>query len=170
MSRASLEPFRAIDPALPVGYWREHFGVAPEAFEGHRFYQRHANLIWIARAELTPLPGLPAEAIGMSFLRLKGSYPKPTSTAAIAFGHLATRNVIDLHQDALQTLLARQEQPWPAPPEGDQTLSPGYVLLRFEGRVLGCGLWLGERLTSRLPKRWKFATHLIGAAESSPSS
>lgn len=170
MSKAPLEPFRVIDPALPVGYWRERFGASPEAFEGHRFYQRHANLIWIARQDVTPLPGLAAEAIGMSFLRLKGSYPKPTSTAAITFGHLATRNVVDLNLSALQTLLSRQEQPWPSSSDANSDLSPGYVLLRFEGRVIGCGLWLGERLTSRLPKRWKFAGHLLTATESSPSS
>ena len=148
--RAVRQPFEEIGPKVPVGYWIERFGAAPEAFEGWRFFQRTPRLVWAAHSGLEIPEGLELEAIGMGFLRTGMPFPKPTTHAAIAFGHLACKNVLDLDEVAARRFLLRERFEWP----GDQLESKGFAIIRHGGLQLGCGLWLEGYLSSMVPKSW----------------
>ncbi len=141
--------FVEIDPSEPVAFWQERFGADPAAFEGHRFFERRRKLIWITTPGFEVPEHLSLQAIGMGFVRRTGHHLKPTTEATIAFGHLATRNIVDVNAEDLQWLIDRQSRPWP---QGD--LEPGYVILRHDGFCIGCGLWLKGQLISQLPKKW----------------
>lgn len=84
---------------------------------------------------------------GMAILhRIKG-YLKPTTNAIQIFGQTAKKNVLDIGRDVLLNLLEKRTvmMAW-----SDEE---GYVILRYEGIILGCGLALKDRLMHQLP-RW----------------
>lgn len=148
--REARQPFVEIDPEVPVGYWVERFGADPQAFEGWRFFQRTPRLVWIAPADLEIPACLDLEAIGMGFLRTAMPFPKPTTNAAIAFGHLARKNVIDLDEAHARRFVLRERFEWP----GDQMDTKGFAIVRHSGMQLGIGLWINGFLTSMVPKSW----------------
>ncbi|GIX46958.1 MAG: hypothetical protein KatS3mg131_1169 [Candidatus Tectimicrobiota bacterium] len=80
-------------------------------------------------------------------LRQVGKFLKPTTAALQTFGHLATRNRVELTAAQLEALLRAKTLPL------SLTLEPGYVILACEGHLVGCGLYTPGRLHSQLPQR-----------------
>jgi len=87
------------------------------------------------------------ESAGIPLLRTKNSMWKPTTTGLHLFGLHATRNVIDLEGEALQAFLKREVI------DGSLPLEPGFVIVRCEGKVLGCGIYGKGGLRSQLPEK-----------------
>jgi len=123
------------------------FGIPPEVFEDYRLL-RSGRTVWVAArgpALEEAIRSLKVEAAGVPFLRVRGSMVKPTSRALQLFGHLASRNVIDLEDEAATALLSGEEILKAFPVE------PGYVILRWKGLILGCGHYSPEKLRSLIP-------------------
>jgi len=164
-------PLRA-DPDLTrrfVDWWCRRFDVDPERFAGLHAYLRGGDLWLSAHPEVPGLRGL--QAVGLRVLRGPGRPGrgdggpargpaaggagfdgwKPTSLALMHLAAGARRNVIDLDDGALQSLLAGQRLGFDRA-GGAAPVDAGYVALRWRGEVLGCGVVDGRGLRSALPQ------------------
>ncbi len=130
-----------------LDYFSNRFGIPEKAFEGFCFLKGERK-IWAVRdhPELERiLNQLKFESAGIPLLRTKISMRKPTTTGLHFFGLHATQNVIDLDGDALQAFLKKETIDGPFPVE------PGFVIVRWQETVLGCGIYGKGRLRSQLP-------------------
>lgn len=139
---------------------RERFGL-PEGtgdpFRGLHVYAIGRDL-WISS-----LPALPPfsriRAAGLSLARGPGESFRPTSRGAVIYGHAATRNTIPLNTEGLISMLEGRR----VPPEevgrlngsvggagGEGELTRGYVILKYEGLVIGLGYYDDRGLRSAL--------------------
>jgi NOL1/NOP2/fmu family ribosome biogenesis protein len=131
-----------------LAYWDERFGVDPGVFEDDSFWERGSGKIWVLCGE-EPTP-VDVEALGMTFLRTRQEYWKPTMAAVQRFGDHATENVLELDRERARTFLAGDEQKidW----DGDW----GYLVVAHavagETEPLGVGLFTYGTLRSQVPK------------------
>jgi NOL1/NOP2/fmu family ribosome biogenesis protein len=129
-------------------YFADRFGIDAEVFADHSFWERGAGKIWAVTGE-EPTP-VAIEALGMTLLRTRQEYWKPTTAAVGRFGAHADRNVIELDREQARRFVAgtEQELSW----DGDW----GYLVVVHElaGAVepLGVGLYTHGTLRSQLPK------------------
>ena len=131
-----------------LDYFFQRFGIPEKAFEGFCFLKKERK-IWVVRdhPELERiLDQLKVESAGIPILRTKTSLWKPTTAGMHLFGLHATRNVIDLEGGALKAFLKME------PIDGPLPLEPGFVIVRQEGKVLGCGVYGKGRLRSQIPQ------------------
>jgi NOL1/NOP2/fmu family ribosome biogenesis protein len=132
-----------------LDYFSRRFGIPGKAFEGFCFLKGERKT-WAVRdhPELEKtLKQLKVESAGIPLLRTKKSMWKPTTAGLQFFGCHATRNVIDLEGDVLRAFLNRENI------EGSFSLEPGFVIARWAGKVLGCGVYGKGRLRSQLPEK-----------------
>lgn len=134
---ASIE---AIDPSPWLELLEERFAIPPSAFDDYLMHRPNTKCIHVvARGHEPPLRPEPA-SIGLPFLRTKMRYPKMTTAATMAFGHLARRHVVALEEAQLDEYLSRQlVELTPAQEAG--LGSRGYVIARYQGLSLGQGLY-----------------------------
>ena len=123
-------------------------------FDGYRWWggQRSYGIIRDSQL-LENVAHLKVRTVGIIMVRDVSHYLKPTTQAVNMVGSLAQRNVFELDRDTLQRLLEDGDLPAPSP-------DPGYVILKFGGHALGCGLGLPDRLVNQLP-RW-MKSQLLG--------
>ena len=129
-----------------LDYFSNRFGIPEKAFEGFCFLMGERK-IWIVRdhPELERIFNqLKIESAGIPLLRTKPSMWKPTTAGLHLFGLHATRNVVDLDGDALRAFLKREPIDSPLP------LEPGFVIVRWQGKILGCGVNGKGRLRSQI--------------------
>jgi NOL1/NOP2/fmu family ribosome biogenesis protein len=130
-----------------LDYFSNRFGIPEKAFDGFCFLKGERK-IWVVRdhPELERiLNQLKIDSAGIPLLRTKTSMWKPTTAGLHFFGLHATRNVIDLEGDALQAFLKRENIDGPLP------LDPGFVIIRWKGKVMGCGVYGKGKLRSQIP-------------------
>jgi NOL1/NOP2/fmu family ribosome biogenesis protein len=126
-------------------YFSERFGIRQEFFNGFRLLKK--GMIWIV-SDAPPLNemlrGLKVETAGLPFLRIRRPW-KPTTVGLQLIGPYATRNVIELDEVGLEGFLSGEPmiQPFPA--------DPGFVIVKWNGEVLGCGLYGKGGLRSQIP-------------------
>jgi NOL1/NOP2/fmu family ribosome biogenesis protein len=131
-----------------LSWWDERFGVPPETFADHTFWEKGAGKVWAFHDD-APSP-LAVESLGMTILRTRQEHWKPTTDAAQRFGRAATRNVCHLDGDAARRFVAGEDQTldW----DGDW----GYLVVTHDvaGREepIGVGLYLHGELRSVVPK------------------
>ncbi|WP_324662987.1 DUF7122 family protein [Haloarcula sediminis] len=141
------EPERATREEV-LEFWDDRFGVPPETFEDHTFWERGKGKLWCYRGE--PPSPVDVEALGMTFLRTRQEHWKPTLEAVQRFGEAATECVIHLSEDEAETFVAGddQELDW----DGDW----GYLVVTHDlaGRrePVGVGLYVYGELRSQVPK------------------
>jgi NOL1/NOP2/fmu family ribosome biogenesis protein len=135
--------------AAVLEWWDERFGIEPEVFDEHTFWEKGAGKVWAFTGEM-PDETEAVEAIGMTFLRTRQEHWKPTTDAAQAFGREASRNTIALDDTAASAFVAGEDQ------ELDWDGDWGYVIPTHEvaGREepLGVGLYVYGELRSMVPK------------------
>ena len=132
-----------------LDYFTGRFGIPEKAFDGFCFLKGERK-IWVVRdhPELEKiLSQLKVESAGIPLLRTKPSMWKPTTAGLHLFGLHATRNVIDLEGDAFQAFLKKE------PIDGPFPLMPGFVIARWEGKVLGCGVYSQGILRPQIPEK-----------------
>ena len=125
-------------------YFSTRFGIPGASFNGFCFI-KSGNTVW-AVSDVSGLAeivnGLKLETAGLPLLRMKKNLWKPTTAGLQYFGHQATRNTVDLNNETLEAFLREGFL------LGAFCLEPGFVIITWNGRVLGCGLYSKGRLTS----------------------
>ena len=134
--------------AAVIDWWEERFGIPPDTFDEHTFWERGASKVWAFRGD-APSP-IEVQGLGLFVLRTDGEHWKPTTNAVQRFGARATRNVLTLDAEAAEEFVRGGDQP--AEWDGDW----GYLIVALEvGGVvapLGVGLFLRGELRSQVPK------------------
>lgn len=129
-------------------YFEERFGIPLTAFAGFRLLERRKVYVLVHDSpQLERIASLKVHSIGLPVLRKMGRHLKPTTAVLQRFGHLATRNKVELVEAQMTNLLQNQELALRVECE------PGYVVLCFAGHILGCGLYTPGRLRSQIPHR-----------------
>lgn len=129
-------------------WWDERFGVPPETFDNHTFWERGSGKIW-AFADDVDSP-VAIEGLGLTFLRTRREHWKPTLEAVQRFGDAADECVIHLSRPEAATFVAGddQELDW----DGDW----GYLIVTTdvagEPEPVGVGLYVHGELRSQVPK------------------
>ncbi|PSP74391.1 hypothetical protein BRC86_06075 [Halobacteriales archaeon QS_3_64_16] len=128
-------------------WWADRYGVPRETFAEQSFWEKGSGKIWAFAGE-SPSP-VAIEGLGLTFLRTRQEYWKPTTNAVQRFGHTATRNVIELEKGEARAFVAGHDQAieW----DGDW----GYLIAAhdIDGlEPLGVGLYLHGELRSQVPK------------------
>jgi len=148
--------------------FEERFGIPPRAMEEWLLYST-GSVLWGLR-DAPHLDEIMAtirfERTGIPLLRRASKRWKPTTVALQVVGNFISRNLVDLDEKELATLLVEGEVRGTR--EG---VTEGYVALSGPDGVVGCGLYLDPQedqpeglLISQLPKaRW---SGLKGAAAS----
>lgn len=146
-----FEPLGEADTARLLGWLEARYGLGPQIFAGHRFWQRpSAKTIWILAAAFEGPPGFSCEALGVMVMRKMPPAGKLTSTFLQRFGQSASKNTVHFEGARLATFLSRQPVPIAGP-------AMGYQIVFGDGRVLGAGFIKGGLLRSELPKAWTLA-------------
>jgi len=129
-------------------WWHERFGIVPETFDDHTFWEKGAGKVW-AHAGEAPDP-VEIEALGITFLRTRQEHWKPTTDAVQRFGGAAERNVITLARERVARFVRGEDQDleW----DGDW----GYLVVAHDlaGTLepVGVGLYVHGELRSQVPK------------------
>jgi NOL1/NOP2/fmu family ribosome biogenesis protein len=131
-----------------LGYFETRFGIPVTAFVGYHLLERRKTYVLLPAAPcLADLASLKVHHVGLPLLRKIRQHLKPTTAALQRFGAQASRNILDLSAAQVTDLLRTAELALAV------DLSPGYVVLRHAGRLLGCGLYTPGRLRSQIPLR-----------------
>lgn len=128
-------------------YFDDRFGIPPETFEAHTFWEKGSGKLWIVHGDhRNPVA---VEGLGMTCLRTRQEFWKPTTDFVQRFGDRATRNVVVLSDDEAARFMAgaEQELSW----DGDW----GYLIAARETAgapaPLGVGLFTYGELDSMVP-------------------
>jgi NOL1/NOP2/fmu family ribosome biogenesis protein len=143
-----------VDRERVVGFWSDEFGVPPRTFDGYAFYKKGAKKVWAVSRETVErlggdevLDALEYETVGLPLMRVGGEHDKPTTDALQRFGDAATRKLVDLDADAARSFVRGET----VKREYDVE-DLGYVVVLYDGEVLGCGLYFPGELRSQVPK------------------
>jgi len=134
-------------------YMEERFGMDRKLFSGFRLYRGVKGRVYMG-SEAVPAEPKPISA-GIVVARLHGSV-KPSTNLIQLFGRHAKRNAIGL--DKKQALAFIRGEDLEVEP-GEAT--DGYVILRYLGFSLGCGLLKGRDVKSMLPKARRLEVEFI---------
>lgn len=160
-TRPSQNPYMEIESVereRVVGFWREKFGVPPETFDEYVFYRKGAKKVWaVGRETADALEGddtealdtLDYESVGLPLVRIGGEHDKPTTDALQRFGDAVTKNAVELDAEKARTFVRGEDIEIEF---GEDEVDLGYVVVKHDGRVLGCGLYFPGELRSQVPK------------------
>ncbi len=133
----------------------DQFGIDPTHFDDFVIFRESRRGVYIANRDQQPPQKPKPDTVGMLFMHTDGRYPKLTTASTIQFGRFATKNMIDLEPEQVQTFMARQNFNV-APAQLADVSGTGYVILRYRGYVVGLGVYrehLGL-VESLYPKGW----------------
>jgi NOL1/NOP2/fmu family ribosome biogenesis protein len=124
-----------------LSYLTERFGVPESILADLQFVERGVE-IWGTTANVPP--GLhPRRPAGLRALRRRPDGLKPTSSFLLTLDPSIVRNRVELTlEDLRQLLLGRRVF---------SQVSPGYVALSFQERIIGCGRVHREALQALIP-------------------
>lgn len=125
-----------------LNYLEERFGVAVDELEGLKLVERHDDL-WLASEQSTEYD---AETRGIRALRATGIGLKPTTYLLQYLDEEISKKVVEISDEECEKLLARKDM---IPRDMNEE---GYVALKYDDRVLGCGFYKNEKVSSRIPK------------------
>jgi hypothetical protein len=116
------------------------------AFAAYRLLERRNIYVLVHDSpHLEALASLQVHSLGLPVLRKMRHALKPTTVALQRFGHQATQHTFELSLAQMMQLMQEHELflhlEW----------SPGYIMLLYEGHILGCGLYTPGRLRSQIP-------------------
>jgi len=124
-------------------YLEERFGVTREKLEGYRLKFKSGD-IWLVSKDMET--DLDVETYGFRFLRFTGKGLKPTTYGLQVLGRKLEKNVVEVDKEELEGLLKRERMV-------DRDLEEnGYVAIRYDGRIIGCGFYAKDKVSSRIPK------------------
>ncbi len=123
-------------------YLEDRFGVSQDSIS----YQvrKVSDDYWLVSEQMETI--LEVETYGIRFLRTTGMGLKPTTYALQILQEELEKNIVKVSREELLDLLHRREM---IPREREEK---GYVAIKYEGRVVGCGFYMDEKVSSRIPK------------------
>ena len=131
-----------------LDWWENRFEISRETFAGFSFWEKGAGKIWVFAGEAPDVTSV--EGLGMTFLRTRQEHWKPTTVAVQRFGHLASKNVVQLTPAEARRFAAGDDQ------ELDWGGDWGYLIatrdVAGDPAPLGVGLFLHGELRSVVPK------------------
>jgi NOL1/NOP2/fmu family ribosome biogenesis protein len=129
-----------------LGYFEDRFGIGVSSFEGFTLWERpQAYWLLTSSAHIQKLERLRVHTTGIPVLRKLKRGLKPTTTVLQSFGAKAVKNIVNLGTQQLMHMLSQNAISLPL------AMTPGYVILAYHHRILGCGLYTGTRLLSQIP-------------------
>jgi hypothetical protein len=170
---AAEEQLPIVDARLYLALFEERFGIPAELFKEYSFFRANAQAIWIVRRGL-PLPARPAPyAVGMPFYYYRLRHPRPTTPAALRWGHLATRHVTELDGEQIGPFIGYQDVSHR--PDQAAAFSRGYWLVRYRGQLLGVGLATTDDqgrpvFRALTPKYWRLRLDQLAAGSDDDST
>jgi hypothetical protein len=131
-----------------LGYFERRFGMPVCLFAGYRLLERSKVYVILRdSSHLDALAFLKVQNVGFPVLRKVRQHLKPTTAVLQGFGQAATRHTIDLSSAQMAQLFTDRRLPY------DLDWEPGYVILRHDGEILGCGVYTPGWLHSQIPQR-----------------
>lgn len=128
-------------PEKASEYLEERFGVKIEEIEGLDLREVSGD-VWLKSGSDSELE---AETFGIRAVRFMDIGLKPTTYVLQLFGDRISTNRVEVDEREFITLL-----------NGDmierEMESKGYVAIVYEGRVYGCGFYMDELVSSRIPE------------------
>ncbi|MFB6209115.1 MAG: hypothetical protein ABEJ56_03160 [Candidatus Nanohaloarchaea archaeon] len=124
-------------------YLEERFGVGSHDLANFKL-QKISGSYWLHTGTMEI--DLKYETRGIRFLRETGRGLKPTTYALQLLGPRISKNIVEIDESELKKLLAREEM------IEKEVEEEGYVAIRFEGRIIGCGMYRDGVVSSRIPK------------------
>jgi NOL1/NOP2/fmu family ribosome biogenesis protein len=125
-------------------YFTDRFGIPSEIMRKYEFFERGKS-VWAFSGKYVEIEGI--EAIGIRALRIGGGL-KPSTAFLRVVGSYATKNTVILDENEALKYLSGEDI------DKDFPVEPGYVIVRFEKDILGCGLYKG-RLINQIPKKYR---------------
>lgn len=84
---------------------------------------------------------------GIPASNMKGIFPKPSTSFLQLFGNLATKNTIEVSRADANSLMEGKTI------HSGEEAETGYVILKHNGAVLGCGFYREGEVESLIPKQ-----------------
>ncbi len=126
-------------------YFEVRFGISSKIFDPYDMLKGSSNY-WLfpKNFPLATLAKLQVQTVGLLFLRKVSHYLKPTSAFLQRFGEFAKRNIVELSCEEIKKIKKEGRV------EKDLPIEPGYVILKDNHWILGCGLYLPGKIISYL--------------------
>jgi NOL1/NOP2/fmu family ribosome biogenesis protein len=129
------------------GYLEERFGLERSLFDDYGLYMASKGRVYLGPRRVPDLPKI--ATIGLLIARVHGTV-KPSTNLLQALGKRVSRNIVNAtREQALAYARGGDFKPDSAAVDG---IGDGYVLVRFEGASLGCGLLQKGMVKNMLPK------------------
>ncbi len=139
------------DKQRVLSYFKQRYGIPEEVFRDVEFLETR-KAIWMVSQEMLSQENQSILSLkrinfaGIRLLRKTGRSFKPTTSGLQIIGSNATKNVVELQRDTLMQLLKTGHV------KADLPEQRGFVILRYQGTVLGCGLIKDGILYSQFPR------------------
>jgi hypothetical protein len=132
-----------IDTEDVLNYVASRFGVRSEDLKKFNIVERSGDF-WLVSDQ--NLPDLDYETQGVRFVRDTGKYLKPTTYGLQILGEKISNAQIQVNREELKTVLDGDMV------EKEMKVDEGYVAIIYKERIIGCGLYKDNLLSSRIPK------------------
>jgi len=126
----------------PWSYLENRFGVTLE--DSCYDLRESSGDYWLVSEQMET--DLDVETYGVRCLRKTGRGLKPTTYALQILEEELNKNIVEVDREELLDLLHRREM---IDRELDQK---GYVAIKYEERIMGCGYYMNKTVSSRIPK------------------
>jgi len=126
-------------------YFVDRFGISQGIIEKYTFWVR-GKRVWAFSGEYIDMDDI--EVLGIKALSL-GKAPKPSTAFLRVIGKYATKNVVNLDDSQALRFLKGENI------EEEFNVEPGYVIVKSNDDILGCGLYKGI-LRNQLPKKYRY--------------
>lgn len=128
-------------PEKAKEYFEERFGVKEEELEGLNLKEVSGD-VWLKSEKDS---GLEAETFGIRAVRFMDIGLKPTTYVLQLLGDRISKNRVEVDEGEFKALLNGEMI--------ERVMeSKGYVAIVYEGRVYGCGFYMDELVSSRIPE------------------
>jgi len=127
-------------------FFSEIYGIPEEIFRGYELVSRGKNVWMVSSEHLEKIFEMKPEFIGTMILR-KGKFWKPTTSFVTLFGHLASKNFVELSKEEAEEFLRGGSV------RRRENLSYPHVIVKYRGRAIGCGYLGKERIVSEVPMK-----------------
>jgi NOL1/NOP2/fmu family ribosome biogenesis protein len=126
-------------------YLEDRFGIHENTFDDFDLFSRKKSWWLLRKTSGVNLPvSLKVTQVGLKAFDKVGKYLKPATRMIQLFGYHATKGVYHLSEGDFERLLRGE------PLEVKSTIEDGFVILRLRDNVLGVGLLLQGKITSRI--------------------